>query len=351
MDTTLVELGWTADLEDAFRPHATELVAGRIAVESHGLYGAYTAQGDVWAEISGRMRHDARDRSELPTVGDWVALQPRPGANEALIRHVLPRSSAFVRKEAGFRTQGQVLAANVDVVWILGSLTRELSARRIERFLAVVWESGARPAIVLTKADLEEADEDRVREVETVAFGTPVIRTSAVTGEGIADLRLSLQPNLTGAVLGVSGVGKSTLVNALVGEERMATYDTDALDVGRHTTSHRELVRVPSGGLVIDTPGLRELVGWDTDVGAGFADIAELAKQCRFNDCSHRREPGCAIQSAVAVGELDQARLRTYEKMQREIAHLEGRKRGKATLNSKRRFKEISKRGRDLRRS
>jgi ribosome biogenesis GTPase len=348
LDTTLVELGWTAELEAAFLPWQGELVPGRIAVESHGLYGAYTTAGGVWAEITGRMRHDAQDRSDLPAVGDWVALQPRPGANEALIRRVLPRKSVFVRKEAGFRTQGQVLAANVDLVWILGSLTRELSARRIERYLAVAWESGARPVIVLTKADLDEADAERVREVEAIAFGAPVIRTSAVTGEGVDELRTMLQPNLTAAVLGVSGVGKSTLVNTLLGEDRMATHETDALDVGRHTTSHRELVRVPSGGFVVDTPGLRELTPWDGHVDSGFGDVAKLAQHCRFNDCSHRLEPGCAVQSAIATGAIDEARLATYRKMQREHAYVERRKRGKAAVNTKRRFKDISKRGREL---
>jgi ribosome biogenesis GTPase len=334
LDTALSDLGWTPELEEALDE---DLVPGRVALESHGLYLAYTAGGDVWAEITGRLRHDAAERAELPAVGDWVALRP------PLIHRVLPRRTAFVRKEAGFRTQGQVLAANVDLVWILGSLTRELSARRIERCLAVAWESGARPVIVLTKADLDAADDDRVGEVESIAFGTPVVRTSAVTGQGIDDLRAQLRPNLTATLLGASGVGKSTLVNALVGEARMATFETDAADVGRHTTTHRELLRVPSGGLVVDTPGLRELVAWDGDGGIGFADIVELATQCRFNDCSHGREPGCAVQAAIAAGELDRARLVTYEKMQRELAYVEGRKRGRDAQNSKRRFKEITR--------
>jgi ribosome biogenesis GTPase len=341
LETTLFDLGWTPDLEEAFGPYEAEFVPGRIAAESHGIYGVYTGNGEVSAEITGRLRHTTAERADLPAVGDWVALRP------PLIHHVLPRRTAFVRKQAGFRTQGQVLAANVDVVWILGSLTRELSARRIERYLAVAWESGARPVIVLTKADLHEADDDRVTEVEMIAFGTPVIRTSGVTGEGLDELRAQLQPNRTACVLGVSGVGKSTLVNALVGEQRMATHETDAQDVGRHTTTHRELVRVPSGGLVVDTPGLRELIAWDGEADSGFDDIAELAARCKFNDCTHRREPGCAVLSAIASGELDRARLVTYEKMQREMIYLDGRKRER---NSKRRFKEIAKASRQRRR-
>lgn len=355
MDPRLQSLGWTDAFEDAFRPHAHNgTIPGRISVESHGMYGTYTAAGDGWAEITGRMRHDATDRSDLPAVGDWVVLHPRSAGDDwASITHVLPRRSAFTRKEAGFRTQGQVLAANIDVVWIVGSLTRELSARRIERYLAVAWESGATPAIVLTKADLGEADDDRVAEVEHIAFGTPVRVTSAVTGEGVDELRASLQDNLTAAVLGVSGVGKSTLINALLGEERLRTYETDDADVGRHTTSHRELVRLPSGGLVIDTPGLRELTLWDSggSMDATFGDINELAAQCRFDDCSHHAEPGCAVKAAIADGAIDRARLRSYEKMQRELAYVEGRKRGKAQANSKRKDKDIAKLSRELRRA
>jgi ribosome biogenesis GTPase len=299
------------------------------------------------------LRHDAVDRSELPAVGDWVVLAPRPGENWATIHGVLPRRSAFTRKVAGYETQGQVLAANIDVVWIVGSLTRELSARRIERYLAVAWESGAAPVIVLTKADLGEADAGRIAEVEAIAFGTPIHVTSAVTGEGLDELRASLSPNLTAAVLGVSGVGKSTLVNALLGEERMATHETDSADVGRHTTSHRELVQLPSGGMVIDTPGLRELVPWDDEHGmdAVFGDINVLAAECGFRDCSHRAEPGCAIKAAIANGDLDPARLRSYEKMQRELSYVERRKRGRAAINSKRKWKDLAKVSRQRERS
>lgn len=350
MDTNLERLGWTDELQASFRPHATqELVPGRVAVEHRGSYVTYTAAGELWAEITGRLRHTAQDRSDLPAVGDWVAVAPRPDG--ASIHGVLPRRSAFTRKVAGFETQGQVLAANIDVVWILGSLTRELSARRLERYLTVGWESGAQPVVVLTKADLGEAEPERVAEVEAVAFGCPVHVTSAVTGEGIDDLRASLAGNLTAALLGVSGVGKSTLVNALVGEERLATRETRADHVGRHTTTRRELIAVPGGGFVIDTPGLREIVLWDGEAGMDtvFADIKRLAERCRFRDCEHRTEPRCAVRRAIASGELDRAHLHSYEKMQRELAYVEERREGKAAMNAKRRSRDISKRSRERR--
>lgn len=343
MDMSLQRLGWTDELQDVFRPHAEEgLVPGRVAVEHRGSYVACTRGGELWCEITGRMRHAADDRSELPAVGDWVAIAARPDAGT--IHAVLPRRSAFTRKVAGFETQGQVLAANIDVVWILGSLTRELSARRIEWYLTVGWESGAQPVVVLTKADLGEAEPERVAEVEAVALGCPVYSTSAVTGEGIDELRASLSGNLTAALLGVSGVGKSTLVNALVGDELLPTQPTRADHVGRHTTTRRELIPLPGGGLVIDTPGLREIILWDGEAGMDtvFADISALAERCRFRDCEHRTEPGCAVRGAIASGELDRAHLRNYEKMQRELAYVEERREGKVAMNAKRRSKAIS---------
>lgn len=346
----LEQLGWTEELERAFPP-SQDLVPGRVAVEHRGSYVVYTRAGELFCEITGRMRHTADDRSELPAVGDWVAVAARPDGGT--IQTVLPRTSAFTRKTAGFETQGQVLAANVDLVWILGSLTRELSARRMERFLTVAWESGARPVIVLTKADLGEADPERVTEVEMIAFGTPVHITSAVTGEGVEELRASLHPNLTAALLGSSGVGKSTLINTLVGDEVLTTHTTRADDVGRHTTTHRELVAVPGGGNLIDTPGLRELTMWEADTGidATFGDIAALAAQCRFADCAHRSEPGCAIKKAIATGELDKDRVRSWQKMQRELAYVEQRKDGKVAMNAKRRSKAISLYARQRRRA
>ena len=220
---------------------------------------ANTEQGDLWCRLGPRLRSSETHREERPGVGDWVAVIPRPGDTQTTIEAVLPRQTALIRKESGGRTEGQVLAANIDYVWIVSSLTRELSARRIERFLTVAWESGAQPVVVLTKADVDDANPDIIDEVVAAAVGADVVITSSVTGRGIDVLRTMLAGDKTAALLGSSGVGKSTLINTLVGDELLETKPTRDDAVGRHTTTHRELVRVPSGGMLIDTPGLREL--------------------------------------------------------------------------------------------
>jgi ribosome biogenesis GTPase len=299
---------------------------------------AHTEQGDVWCRLGPHLRSAGLHREDRPGVGDFVALVPRPGDVQSTIEAVLPRRTALVRKEAGFRTQGQVLAANIDDVWIVSSLTRELSARRIERFMTVAWDSGAQPVIVLTKADLDDADSEMVAEVEATALGAEVVMTSAVTGDGLDSLRMRLAGDRTAALVGSSGVGKSTLINTLVGEELLATLPTRDDAVGRHTTTHRELVHVPTGGLLVDTPGLRELLAWDDDAGASdvYGDIEELEARCRFRDCRHRSEPGCAITAAVASGDLDPERLRQRDKLRRELAFANRRKQGRAARDNRR---------------
>jgi ribosome biogenesis GTPase len=303
----LGELGWSSELADNLEPG---LVPGRVTAAHRAAFDVHTAGGVVRTRLPGRLVHDNADVS----VGDWV------GLGEGLIRAVLPRRSAIVRNAAGLATRAQTLAANVDVAFVVSSLGPELEPRRIERYLVTIWESGASPEIVLTKADRLENPRPMVAEVETVAFGVPVHVVSALTGEGCDALRARVRPGTTAVLLGSSGVGKSTLVNRFAGHELMAVKETRAGDEGRHTTSHRELILLPGGGLVIDTPGLRELQLWD---GGGldetFADVEELAADCRFNDCSHAREPGCAVLAAVESGELPRERFHSWCKLQKEL--------------------------------
>jgi ribosome biogenesis GTPase len=306
----LGELGWNSDLADNLEPG---LVPGRVAAVHRGAYDVWTEAGSVRSRLPGRQMHDGLDVA----AGDWV------GLSDGLIRVVLPRRSAIVRNAAGLTTTVQTLAANVDVAFVVSSLGPDLEPRRIERYLVTIWESGASPEIVLTKADRLDDPWPLAAEVESVAIGVPVHVVSAVTGDGCDALRARIPAGSTAVLLGSSGVGKSTLVNLWLGEELMATRETrEDDDEGRHTTTHRQLIELPGGGLVIDTPGLRELQLWDVG-SAGlettFADVEELAADCRFGDCTHTHEPGCAVLAAVETGELPHERLQSWRKLQREL--------------------------------
>jgi ribosome biogenesis GTPase / thiamine phosphate phosphatase len=309
----LGDLGWSPDLADNLEPG---LVPGRVAAVHRGAYDVWTEAGSVRSRLPGRLMHDGLDVA----AGDWV------GLSDGLIRLVLPRRSAIVRNAASNqhrRTEGQTLAANVDVAFVVSSLGPDLEPRRIERYLVTIWESGASPEIVLTKADRLDDPWALAGEVESVAIGVPVHVVSAVTGEGCDALRARIPAGSTAVLLGSSGVGKSTLVNLWLGEEVMVTRETrEDDDEGRHTTTHRQLLELPDGGLVIDTPGLRELQLWDVG-SAGlettFADVEELAADCRFADCTHTHEPGCAVLGAVETGELPGDRLHSWRKLQREL--------------------------------
>jgi ribosome biogenesis GTPase / thiamine phosphate phosphatase len=262
----------------------------------------------------------------LPTVGDWVALTLPAGEGEALLQAVLPRRSVLVRREAGSEHEGQLIAANFDVVFLVTGLDGNFNPRRIERALAVAWKSGATPVVLLSKADLHEDVSARVEEVQALAPGVSVLPLSAQTGQGLEEVRAWLPPGKTGVLLGSSGVGKSTLVNRLLEEERLATQSVRAEDhKGRHTTTHRELFTLPQGGLLIDGPGVRELGLWGEEDGVeqAFEDVLALAAGCRFSDCGHQREPGCAVRAEVEAGRLSQERLHHFEKLQREQAHRE----------------------------
>lgn len=320
--------GWGETHQQQFQIYAAQgLTPGRVIIQQRGLYRLVTEEGEVAAELSGKFLHNALE-GDHPVAGDWVAARVRAGEGTATIHKVLPRSSVFVRRASGPGGGSQTVAANVDLVLVAASLNADLNVRRLERYLAVAWESGAAPAIVLTKADMCEEAEELIAEVEAIAFGVPVLPVSAMSGEGLAALSALLEPGKTAVLLGSSGVGKSTLVNALAGTELMATGGIREDDArGRHTTTHRELVRLPSGALILDTPGMRELGLWQADDGlaATFGDIEALASQCRFRDCSHGREPGCAVRAAMESGDLEEARFRSYGKLQRELAHLDRR--------------------------
>jgi ribosome biogenesis GTPase len=340
----LEAFGWGEPFAGAFHGHAAlGRAPGRVVVEDRGRYLVQTADGEVAASISGRFRFDAGDDpSAFPTVGDWVALDARD-PDTAIVHGLLPRRTAIRRLYPGRRTEAQVVAANVDVGLIVTSMNQEFEPRRIERYLAAVWESGARPAIVLSKADLADDPDGYRIQAEAVAPSVPILPISAVTGAGVESVRALLARGQTVVAIGSSGVGKSTLVNALAGRELMAVREVRLDDDrGRHTTRRRQLMVLPDGSLILDTPGMRELATWDGDgLAASFADIEAIAAECRFGDCSHRGEPGCAIDVALAEDRLDPRRLDGYRKLVREAAHLERRQDALARNEERRRWKVI----------
>lgn len=303
-------LGWTPGLAASLAPHLTP---GRVAVQHRGEYVVYTEHGELRARLAGRLLHT----DEVAAVGDWVGLEG------STIVSVLPRRTAIVRNSAGRETELQVLAANVDVVFIVSSLGPDLEPRRLERYLTAVWSSGATPVVLLTKSDLYADAAEQAELVKEVCVGVDVLLVSGITGEGCDAVAALLGPAVTAVMLGSSGVGKSTLANRLVGHELLRTQEIREDDGrGRHTTTHRQLILLPAGGLLIDTPGLRELQLWEGGDGAveqTFADIEELAQACRFTDCRHASEPDCAVQAAVRAGTLTVERLGSWRKLQREL--------------------------------
>ena len=343
---TLLELGWTAAWEEAFAPWAAQGYQPARVVTQYGLYQIATGAAEFLAEVSGRFRHEAASSLAFPAVGDWVAVRVPQGAKSlqgearARIHGVLPRRSQFARKAAGLRTEPQVVAANVDTVFLVSALDGDFSPRRIERYLTAGFESGAQPVLVLNKTDCCDDLAARLVEVGEVAIGVPVHPVCAVSGDGIEALAAYLGAGATVSLIGSSGVGKSTLVNRLLGRAAQRTAAVrEADDRGRHTTTHREMFLAASGALIIDTPGMRELAVWDGEVSLAetFADLEGLAASCQFRDCRHQSEPGCAVRAAIAGGTLAIERLESYQKLQREQTALHARQDQLARLQDKRR--------------
>jgi ribosome biogenesis GTPase len=345
---TLEDLGWDEGWRAAWEglPDRAANVPARVVSVHRDAFVVGTAEGERTAELSGRMRHRADDEAERPAVGDWVAVRVPAGEGAAMLQAVLPRRTHLARKVPGAVTAVQVVAANVDVVWIVAGLDGDYNPRRLERALVLAWEGGAQPAIVLNKADLLAPEElgARVRATEDVAPGVRVLAVSAAKGEGLDRLTESLVPGRTAALIGSSGVGKSTLVNRLLGAERQPTAAVRSHDSrGRHTTTRRELLRLPGGALLVDTPGLRELQLWAAPdaLDGAFADVDALAGSCRFADCAHSGEPGCAVVAASEDGTLGPGRLESYRKLQRELRHLALRQDERGQREEKRRWRAI----------
>jgi ribosome biogenesis GTPase / thiamine phosphate phosphatase len=345
---SLAALGWDDRFAAAFDALArgSDVEPARVVIEYNYLYRVGTERGEREATISGRLKHHAASRSDLPAVGDWVGLRRRPGHDKGAIVGVLPRRSAFSRRMAGAVTGEQIVAANVDLVFVVMGLDRDFNVRRLERYLLLAHDSGAEPVVLLTKPDRSDTVDAQVERVAAAAGAFPVHVANPRMNMGLEHVTAHLTGGRTGALLGSSGVGKSTIINRLLGEDVRKTREVRESDSrGRHTTAHRELVALPGGGLIIDTPGMRELQLWDVGeaVRETFDDVEALAAACHFTDCRHRDEPRCAVNAAAADGRLPVERLDSYLKLQDELDALARRQDERLQLEEKRRAKVLGK--------
>lgn len=320
-----------------------DLVPARVLSQEKGIYRVVSAHGEKSAAVSGKFRFEAETASDFPAVGDFVLTGHWENDSSAVIHQVLNRKSVFTRRAAGTAKQEQVVAANIDTLFLCMSLNHDFNLRRLERYLSIAWDSGAKPVIVLTKSDLCSDLPDKLREVESVAFGVDTVVTSSLHEDGLAQMMPYLSSGKTAGFLGSSGVGKSTLINRLLGSDTLATNGLRNDDKGRHTTTRRELILLQNGALVLDTPGMRELGMWDTEIGidAAFADIESLSRSCRFRNCTHESESGCAVRAAIESGELSAGRYLSYQKLRAENSYAEDSESYLAAREKK--FKAIAK--------
>ena len=335
--------GLLGQYAEAVQAYDKGFVIGRILSQEKGVYRLVCEGGEQLAEVSGRLRYKANSPSDFPAVGDFVVIDCNLQQGHTVIHAVLPRKSLFIRKTPGAACTEQVVAANIDTVFICMSLNQDFNLRRLERYLALAWDSWASPVVVLTKADLCPDHGHFLRQVESVAFGVDILLCSALEQDGYKKLLPYIGAGKTVALIGSSGVGKSTLINRLLGEERLDTNGLRRDGRGRHTTTRRELFLLKEGGMVIDTPGMRELGLWESEGGLdkSFSDIEALAAGCRFHDCSHTTEPGCAVQTAIAQGRLSKERWQSYRKLKTETRYVEDTEGYLAEKNAK--FKNIAK--------
>lgn len=318
----LYDIGLSEQYVQEARMHSLGLHLARVSVQHKSLYKVLTECGEIIAEVSGKMLYAVTDSSDYPAVGDWVLVDRQSNnTGNAIIHHILSRKSSFERKAAGPGLDRQIVAANIDTVFVCMSLNNNFNLRRLERYLSVTWDSGATPVVVLTKADLCNDVTTKLTETKRIAIGVDVVLTSSIGQEGYTAIKPYLGRGKTVAFVGSSGVGKSTMINSLMGEEVLATRDVRGDDKGRHTTSYRQLLVLPTGGIVIDTPGMRELQIASADLSKSFADIEEIAQKCRYLDCKHIHEPECAVREAVENGTLSRERFGSYQKLQRELEY------------------------------